>query len=259
MAAPGAARPGRALGRRGVPRADPAGRDPLLPAPHLGIAHIDETLWAYDVLTTRVPGAEHAPLHFLSANLFSADIHTVYEQLACRYGCRTAYAATSPTTAARRIVGARPNWHFSVFPTGALPYFEVPGDSPTPTTASWRRLPERTRLREIHRLPDSSRMRASSGRLSSRRHWKVYSSAGSAGRLRSSTTASRSAICRSQPFGNRPMPTPAAIRLAIAARLLQVRRRPDLQVVDGQPVLQHAGRAGGRRHGDQRGLLQQAA
>ncbi len=42
-----------------------------------GSEQIDEALWAYDVLTTTVPGAEHAPLNFLSANLFSADIHTV--------------------------------------------------------------------------------------------------------------------------------------------------------------------------------------
>ncbi|RYF33210.1 MAG: alpha/beta fold hydrolase, partial [Comamonadaceae bacterium] len=46
-----------------------------------GSKNIDETLWAYDVITTKVPGAQHAPLHFLSANLFSADIHTIYEQL----------------------------------------------------------------------------------------------------------------------------------------------------------------------------------
>jgi len=26
------------------------------------------------------------------------------------------------------IVAARPNWHSSVFPTGALPQFEVPGE-----------------------------------------------------------------------------------------------------------------------------------
>jgi hypothetical protein len=32
---------------------------------------IDETLWAYDVQSTRAPGAEHAPLAFLSGGQVS--------------------------------------------------------------------------------------------------------------------------------------------------------------------------------------------
>ena len=93
-----------------------------------GSKEIDETLWADDVVTTRVAGAEHAPLYFLSANLFSADIHTIYEQLEMpvwmSHGVRgdfTDYRGTA-------IVVSRPNWRFSVYPTGALPYFEVPDD-----------------------------------------------------------------------------------------------------------------------------------
>jgi len=46
-----------------------------------GSQAIDEQLWAYDVLTARLPGAEYAPLYFLSAHLFSADILSVYESL----------------------------------------------------------------------------------------------------------------------------------------------------------------------------------
>lgn len=42
---------------------------------------IDEDMARYAELTTRVPGAEHAPLAFLSAQLFSQDSNTVYEQL----------------------------------------------------------------------------------------------------------------------------------------------------------------------------------
>ena len=93
-----------------------------------GASTIDEALWEYDVLTTRQPGAEHAPLHFLSGGLFSADIHSVYERLALpvwmSHGVRgdfTDYRGTS-------IVTQRPNWRFSTFPTGALPHFEVPGE-----------------------------------------------------------------------------------------------------------------------------------
>jgi pimeloyl-ACP methyl ester carboxylesterase len=87
---------------------------------------IDEELWRYDILTTREPGAEHAPLQFLAGSLFSADIHDVYERLALpvwlTHGVRgdfTDYRATS-------IVAGRGNWRFTVFQTGALPHFEVP-------------------------------------------------------------------------------------------------------------------------------------
>ena len=93
-----------------------------------GSRQIDEALWAYDTLTTKASGAEHAPLHFLSANLFSADIHTVYERLEMpvwmSYGVRGDFTDYR----GKVIVEARPNWQFRVFPTGALPYFEVPED-----------------------------------------------------------------------------------------------------------------------------------
>ena len=91
-----------------------------------GSKQIDEGLWAYDLLTVKQPGALYAPLYFLSAGLFSADIHTVYEQLTMpvwlSHGVRgdfTDYRGTA-------LIAGRPNWHISVFPTGALPYFEVP-------------------------------------------------------------------------------------------------------------------------------------
>ena len=93
-----------------------------------GSKGIDEALWAYDVLTTRVAGAEHAPLHFLAANLFSADIHTVYERLAMPVWMAHGVRGDFTDYRGKLIVEARPNWHFTVFPTGALPYFEVPED-----------------------------------------------------------------------------------------------------------------------------------
>ena len=91
-----------------------------------GSKHIDEAMWAYAVLTARQPGAHHAPLHFLSAGLFSADIHTVYDALrgpvwAC-HGVRgdfTDYRGMA-------LVAACAGWQRTVYPTGALPYFEVP-------------------------------------------------------------------------------------------------------------------------------------
>ena len=91
-----------------------------------GSKAIDEPLWAYDVLTTKAPGAEYAPLHFLSAKLFSADIHTVYERLKMPVWMSHGVRGDFTDYRGKVIVERRPNWHFSIFPTGALPYFEVP-------------------------------------------------------------------------------------------------------------------------------------
>ncbi len=89
-----------------------------------GSKHIDEGLWAYDVLTTRQPGAEHAPLHFLSASMFSADIHSVYESLKMpvwmSHGVRGDFVDYRQKT----LVEHLPNWRFTVFDSGALPQFE---------------------------------------------------------------------------------------------------------------------------------------
>jgi pimeloyl-ACP methyl ester carboxylesterase len=93
-----------------------------------GSREIDEALWAYGVLTTRAAGAEHAPLHFIAANLFSADIHTVYERLGMPVWMSHGVRGDFTDYRGKGIVEARPNWQFSVFPTGALPYFEVPED-----------------------------------------------------------------------------------------------------------------------------------
>ncbi len=92
-----------------------------------GSKNIDEALWRYDVLTTRQPGAHHAPLHFLAAQLFSADITTVYEQLAqpvwMSHGTRGDFTDYRGAAA----FAARPNWRLTVYPdTGALMYFECP-------------------------------------------------------------------------------------------------------------------------------------
>ncbi len=90
-----------------------------------GSKDIDEALWRYDLLTTKCPGAEHAPLHFLSAGLFSADIHTVYEQLGMPVWISHGVRGDFTDYRGKEIVAGRANWQFSVFPTGALPYFEV--------------------------------------------------------------------------------------------------------------------------------------
>lgn len=91
-----------------------------------GSKAIDEGLWAYDVLTTRQPGAEHAPLHFLSASLFSADIHTVYESLAMPVWMSHGVRGDFVDYRQKVLVEQRPNWRFTVFDSGALPQFEDP-------------------------------------------------------------------------------------------------------------------------------------
>ena len=77
-------------------------------------------------MTTRQPGAEFAPLHFLSAGLFSADIHTVYGQLDQPVWVSHGVRGDFTDYRGKTLVEARPNWQFSVFSTGALPYFELP-------------------------------------------------------------------------------------------------------------------------------------
>jgi pimeloyl-ACP methyl ester carboxylesterase len=87
---------------------------------------IDETLWRDAVAAARHPGAEHAPLHFLSGGLFSADIHTLYEQLAApvwvAHGTRGDFTDYRGLATLRL---ARP-WRVNVFEGGAMPYFEHP-------------------------------------------------------------------------------------------------------------------------------------
>ncbi|WP_119354014.1 alpha/beta fold hydrolase [Azohydromonas sediminis] len=89
-----------------------------------GSKAIDEDLWRFDVLTTRQPGAEHAPLHFLAGNLFSADVTTLYESLALPVWMSHGVRGDFTDYRGKRVVEARANWRLTVFPTGALPYFE---------------------------------------------------------------------------------------------------------------------------------------
>ena len=92
-----------------------------------GSQTIDESLWAYDVLTTRQPNAEYAPLCFLNGSLFSEDIHTIYDRLTVpilfTHGTRgdfTDYRGLA-------LFAHKSNWQVHVFhDTGALHFFEKP-------------------------------------------------------------------------------------------------------------------------------------
>ncbi len=92
-----------------------------------GSPNIDPALWRYDVLTTRVPGAEHAPLYFLAARLFSADIGDVYERLTQPVWLSHGTRGDFTDYRGKAALLQRPNWRCTVFPdTGALMYFEQP-------------------------------------------------------------------------------------------------------------------------------------
>jgi pimeloyl-ACP methyl ester carboxylesterase len=89
-----------------------------------GSKQIDEALWRYDVITTRQPGARHAPLVFVSAGLFSADINTLYESMRCPVWVSMATRGDFTDYQGRSAVADRPNWQFHKVAGGALPYFE---------------------------------------------------------------------------------------------------------------------------------------
>lgn len=90
-----------------------------------GSKQIDEVLFQYDIITTKQPGAKHAPFYFLSALLFSADIMRVYEALNMPtwlvHGVRGDFVDYRLKS---RFANAA-NWTLDVMTAGAIPYFEV--------------------------------------------------------------------------------------------------------------------------------------
>lgn len=93
-----------------------------------GSDRVDEGMVDYDIATARQPGAEHAPLAFLSARLFSRDIRAVYEGLQppvwLAHGTRGDFQDFRGADWARRS----PGWTVQPFDTGALPHFERPAE-----------------------------------------------------------------------------------------------------------------------------------
>ncbi|MFN9745411.1 MAG: alpha/beta fold hydrolase [Betaproteobacteria bacterium] len=85
---------------------------------------IDETMWAEAVAAARAPGAHHAPLHFLSAGLFSADVLALYEALAMPVWASHGTRGDFTDYRGRVHLQHRPNWHWTVYEGGALPFFE---------------------------------------------------------------------------------------------------------------------------------------
>jgi pimeloyl-ACP methyl ester carboxylesterase len=90
-----------------------------------GADEIDERLWQYCVVTTRQPGAEYAPLCFLGGGLFSADIHSVYDRLELPVWVSHGVRGDFTNYRRKSMFAQRTNWSFTVFETGAMPYFEA--------------------------------------------------------------------------------------------------------------------------------------
>jgi len=89
-----------------------------------GAPLVDEDLWRYCVQTARHPGARHAPLYFLAAHLFSADVNAVYEALDCPVWMSMATRGDFTDYQGRDTVQGRANWRIHQVEGGALPYFE---------------------------------------------------------------------------------------------------------------------------------------
>jgi pimeloyl-ACP methyl ester carboxylesterase len=89
---------------------------------------VDEGLVDYAWLTTHQPGAHHAPYAFLSGRLFSRDIRAVYERLSLpvwlAHGTRGDFRDFSEAD----WLAGRSNWSVTAFESGALVYFERPGE-----------------------------------------------------------------------------------------------------------------------------------
>lgn len=89
-----------------------------------GSKAIDEGLWRADLLMSRYPGAYFAPLYFLSAYLFSADIHSVFDSI--RVPTWVSHGRRGDFVNYRQLAefSERNHWRVTVFDSGALPYFE---------------------------------------------------------------------------------------------------------------------------------------
>jgi pimeloyl-ACP methyl ester carboxylesterase len=91
-----------------------------------GSDRIDETMWAEAVAAAQARGAHHAPLYFLSAALFSADVLALYEALAMPVWASHGTRGDFTDYRGRVHLEGRPNWRWTVYEGGAIPYFEHP-------------------------------------------------------------------------------------------------------------------------------------
>lgn len=93
-----------------------------------GSRNISEGLWEYDCLTTRMPGAKHAPLYFVSAFLFSADAFSVYRALGMPVWMSHGVRGDFTDYRLKHHFEGKSNWTITQYSTGAFPHFELPQD-----------------------------------------------------------------------------------------------------------------------------------
>ena len=91
-----------------------------------GSPDIDEEMYRYAVWTTRQPVAQHAPLCFLSAQLFSSDITNIYDRLTQKVWMSHGTRGDFVDYRGKQRYAHAANWCFTVYESGALPYFEKP-------------------------------------------------------------------------------------------------------------------------------------
>jgi pimeloyl-ACP methyl ester carboxylesterase len=87
---------------------------------------IDEAQWDSAVQTTRMPGAFHAPLQFLSGRLHSADIHAVYERLTQPVWMSHGVRGDARDYRAMQGMPKLQHWRRTSFDAGAMPHVERP-------------------------------------------------------------------------------------------------------------------------------------
>ena len=93
-----------------------------------GSRAIDETMFDYALWTTQQHGAEFAPICFLTAQMFSADITTIYDQLCLPVWMSHGVRDDFVDFRGKARFTTQANWKFTIFDTGALPFFECPQD-----------------------------------------------------------------------------------------------------------------------------------
>lgn len=93
-----------------------------------GGKNISEGLWEYDCITTRMPGAKHAPLYFVSAFLFGADAFSLYRALGIPVWMSHGVRGDFTDYRLKHHFADKPNWRITQYATGAFPHFELPQD-----------------------------------------------------------------------------------------------------------------------------------
>ena len=90
-----------------------------------GSKAIDTQLWLDDVASAQAPGAMYAPFVFVSGGLFSADIHSVYDRVQCPVWLSHGVRGDFVDYKQQALLTSQPGNRLTVYPTGALPYFEL--------------------------------------------------------------------------------------------------------------------------------------